>query len=279
ELDDPEGKNTVCPAGLQAAKDKFLFSVPGVARYYVTNGNSIIVEPAANAQEVNVRLFLLGTSFGALLMQRGILPLHGSVIVVNGGGVLFTGVSGAGKSTLLAAFRKLGYSFVTDDVAAITIDDDGVALVQPSYPQQKLWRDSAENIGENIAGLTPFYRGGHDDGERDKFAVPAKEGFCQTPVPLVALYEIMLAKQDGLSLKRLDAMDKLSIVLSHTYRPWLIDELGLKTEHFKQCVAVSGQIEAACLTRPEGVHCLEEQVALVRQDLARLSAGKDKAKL
>ena len=104
-----------------------------------------------------MRLFLLGTSFGALLMQRGILPLHGSAMVVNGRGVVFTGMSGAGKSSLLAAFRKKGYPFLTDDVVAVTVDTAGTAWIHPSYPQQKLWRDSTKAVGVDTDSLTPFY--------------------------------------------------------------------------------------------------------------------------
>ena len=38
---------------------------------------------------------------GALLMQRKILPLHGSAIAIDGKAYAFVGDSGAGKSTLL----------------------------------------------------------------------------------------------------------------------------------------------------------------------------------
>ena len=68
----------------QLANNHFLFQIPGVGSYYVTHGNRIVVEPAEQAKEVFVRLFLLGTAFGALLMQRGILPIHGSAVVFGG---------------------------------------------------------------------------------------------------------------------------------------------------------------------------------------------------
>ena len=61
----------------EVKKDEFIFRVIGVGAYYVVEGRSIIVEPAEEAEERLVRIFLLGTAFGALLMQRGILPIHG----------------------------------------------------------------------------------------------------------------------------------------------------------------------------------------------------------
>jgi len=254
----------------QASKNQFLFQVPGVARYYVTNGNCIVVEPDEQAEETSLRLFLLGTAFGSLLMQRGILPIHGSAVVINGCCVIFTGVSGAGKSTLLAAFRKQGYSFLTDDVAAVTVGEEGIARVQSAYPQQKLWRDSAETIGLNIVTLTPFYRG----ISKDKYAVPVHKGFWHKPAPLVAVYELGAERCRDVTFRPLSGVDKLAVLLSHTYRPWLINGLGLKAEHFKQCVAVAGQVAVSRLIRPEGVFCLEEQVRLVQQDMSRLLAGR-----
>lgn len=250
-------------ASFQAAKDQFLFRVTGVGCYYATNGNSIIVEPAGQAKEISVRLFLLGTTFGALLMQRGILPIHGSAVVVKGCCVIFTGVSGAGKSTMLAAFRKSGYPFLTDDVAAVTVDADGVAWVHSSYPQQKLWGDSAEAMDVDTASLTPFYTG----KDKDKFAVPAHEEFWQAPVPLAAVYELEVEGHRDVIVRPLAGMDKLAVLMSHTYRPWLVDVLDIKAAHFKQCVAVARRVAVSKLARPEGMFFLEEQVRLVEQDL------------
>ncbi|GBF33823.1 serine kinase of the HPr protein [Desulfocucumis palustris] len=254
----------------QVSKNHFLFKVSGVGCYYVTNGNRIVVEPAEQAEEISVRLFLLGTAFGSLLMQRGMLPIHGSAVVSNSCCVVFTGVSGAGKSTLLAAFRERGYSFLTDDVAAVSVDADGVARGLSAYPQQKLWRDSADTIGIDTASLTPFY----SRLNRDKFAVPVHKGFWQSSAPLVAIYEIGAEMCRNVTLKPLSGMDKLAVLISHTYRPWLIDGLGLKAAHLKLCVAIARQVAVSRLTRPEGVFSLEEQVHVVQQDMTRLFAGR-----
>ena len=51
-------------------------NVDGIGRYYVYGGREIIVEPYANASFEKIKVFILGTAFGALLLQRGIFPLH-----------------------------------------------------------------------------------------------------------------------------------------------------------------------------------------------------------
>ena len=255
----------------QVGENQFLFAVPGVGRYYVANGNRITVEPIAGEEEcAAIRLFLLGTAFGALLMQRGIFPIHGSAVVIRECCVIFAGVSGAGKSTLLAGFRKHGYSFLTDDVAAITIDLDGNIWVTSAYPQQKLWRDSAETIGVDTASLTPFYMG----NGKDKFAVPVYKGFCPFPVPLAAVYEIGVERCRDVTMNPVTGMDKLAVLMNHSYRPWLIDGLGLKTAHFQHCAAVARRVAVSHLTRPEGVFSTEEQIRLIQQDVVRLLADR-----
>lgn len=254
----------------QATEDQFLMQVPGVGRYHVTKGNSILIEPAVQAEDRFVRLFLLGTVFGTLLMQRRIVPIHGSAVIINGCGVIFTGESGAGKSTLLAAFRERGYPYLTDDVAAVKISADGVPWVLPAYPQQKLWRDSAETVGVDVASLTPIYI----FADKDKFAVPAHKGFCSSPVPLAAVYKLEAERRQDVSLRSITGMDKLTVLLNHTYRLELFEGLGLKAAHLKHCAAIAGQAAVAFLLRPEGEFSLGEQIRLVEQDVARRLAHK-----
>jgi len=250
----------------QVAKNQFLFQVPEVGSYYVTDGTQIVIEPFAQAEERFLRLFLLGTAFGALLMQRRILPIHGSAVVIDGRCVIFTGTSGVGKSTLLAAFRKRGYSFLTDDVAAVTVGADGVAWVHSAYPQQKLWRDSAENMGVDTAPLSSVFIGRN----QDKFTVPIDKGFCPSPMPLLAVYELGAENCRDVSLRLLTGVEKLPVFIRHTYRAWLLDGLGLKAEHFRYCATIAGQVEVSRLTRPIGAFCMEEQIRLVQQHLAKL---------
>ncbi|RYD05670.1 hypothetical protein N752_07175 [Desulforamulus aquiferis] len=185
-----------------------------------------------------IRLFLLGTAFGGLLIQRGILPIHGSAVVIDGYSVLFAGVTGAGKSTLLAAFRKQGYSFLTDDVAALTMDRNGIVWVHPSYPQQKLWRDSAEITGVNTSTLTPFYIGSNNE----KFAVPINSGFCESAMPLAAVYELIWGKCEAVAITPLSNIEKMTVLMDQTYRHWLVDGLGQKISHFKQCALCPGRL-------------------------------------
>ena len=59
--------------------------------------------------------------YGALLMQRKILPLHGSAVAIDGKAYAIVGDSGAGKSTLASAFLNKGYQLLSDDVIAVSL--------------------------------------------------------------------------------------------------------------------------------------------------------------
>ncbi|KAF1086083.1 hypothetical protein SPSYN_00821 [Sporotomaculum syntrophicum] len=255
----------------QIGKGQLIFHVRDVAGFYVSQGNRIVVEPSEGAPGKNVRLYLLGTAFGALLIQREILPLHGSAVAAHGQAVIFTGLSGAGKSSLLAAFRQKGYPFLTDDIVAITIAPDGSALVHPSYPQQKLWRDSTEAIGFETESLTPLYT----EFGQDKFALPAHQSFWPSPLPLAAIYEIQATECREVTLQPLNSFDKLAVLLKNTYRPYLVDGLGLKAAHFKQCAEVSRLVAIARLIRPLKVFSLPEQVRCIEEDLKRHIVDKE----
>ena len=60
---------------------------------------SIRLAPALSPDvlEGDVRAYLLGTAIGALLHQRGLLPLHASAVEVNGRAVAFIAPAGHGK--------------------------------------------------------------------------------------------------------------------------------------------------------------------------------------
>jgi hypothetical protein len=73
----------------QAAPDTFLLGVPDVGRFLVEKGQDILIERFPNCQEDILQLFLLGSAFGALLHQRGLLAMHASTIQTDRGGGSF----------------------------------------------------------------------------------------------------------------------------------------------------------------------------------------------
>ncbi len=226
------------------AGDRFLFQIPGVARFLLTAGRDIAFEEDADTPAHDVAIFLIGTVFGTLLHQRDHIVLHASAVRVNGKAVLFCGASGAGKSTIAAALGRRGYDFVSDDVCAITLDAAGVPMVQPDGRQLKLW---AETIGQlELAGA----RGQPVRNRLEKFYVEPGQAFAQA-LPMGAVYalrETRPPKRDG--IERPNIVDAALVIRRNAYRPRLVVALQQKTQYFQSAVNIATKAGVFFFTRP-----------------------------
>ena len=77
EADDPVPAVTDTDGGI-------IISIPEIGRFRISGGNEISIEPVAGVPDRNLRLYLLGSVFGALLHQRGLLPLHANAVEIDG---------------------------------------------------------------------------------------------------------------------------------------------------------------------------------------------------
>jgi hypothetical protein len=129
----------------QAKPGELLFSIPGVARFRVHDGDTIEYQEENGADPGLVSLYLHGTARGALIHQRGELPLHAATLVPPGKetGLAICGPSGAGKSTLAIELVRRGWLLVADDTTRVTCED-GKLLAWPSRDTIKLWKDACE---------------------------------------------------------------------------------------------------------------------------------------
>jgi len=193
----------------------FRLDVPGVARYSVEDGKRILIEPMAESTPEKIRLFLLGSTMGALLYQRGLYPLHGSAVETPWGAMIFVGVQGAGKSTLAAEFHRQGYRLLSDDVCAVERTPKGLRIL-PALAQIRLCADAYQRLG------TP-------EGSRfdvDKYVVPMGERYCPDPVPLRAIQVLSdqqaLADHDIPRFEPLRGLSKVQCLLENLYRPFYL---------------------------------------------------------
>jgi hypothetical protein len=246
----------------QQNSEAVLLKIDAIARYMILQGEKIIIERAPGSHHDEVRLFLIGSAFGALMHQRGLLPIHGSAIEVNGGAVLFVGPSGHGKSSLAGAFHLRGYRLMADDVCVVSTTNGGLPLVYPGFPRLKLWSDTLEKLGKNPQGLhkiTPV---------EDKRHLPLDTGFCSDPRPLRRIYELTTTDTQEFELIHLQGIDKLVTIMEHTYRPEFLGGAERKKLHFLQCAGAVRQAAVSRVTRPRFPFLLDDLLDLVEQDWA-----------
>jgi len=159
-------------------------AVPDVATFRVTGGQQVVVAPDGDAEAPDVRLFLLGTVFGALCHQRGVLPLHAGCVRIGADTVAFAGPSGVGKSSLAAALWRRGCPLISDDVCVVSWPAGGGPAVLPAFPRLRLWHDGADALGLDPATL-PAVRAG-----TAKYTVPVAGEFAPDLTPLAAVYHL-----------------------------------------------------------------------------------------
>lgn len=231
-------------------KEELCFAIENVGKFHVVNGRLIEVHPLSDCTETVLAVYLMGSCMGAILHQRGFMPLHGSCITDGERAVLITGDSGAGKSTLAAEFLSHGWRFLTDDVAPV-YDIDKVPMVQASYPSQKLWQDSLKQYGctqEDIHSL--YFR-----ENREKFGVNVSEYYYDGSCPLCLVVRL-IPLDKACAIEKMDGLTAVDQLMNNTYRSFMIAPDD-RERHFRRCVNLAAEVPMAYIIRQNGIQCAD----------------------
>jgi len=243
---------------LYANRTQLLLEVPDVARYLIENGSRITYQPLGEVDADSIRVFLLGSCFGALLFQRGFLVLHGNAVRVGDGCVICLGHSGAGKSTLAGALVQRGFPLLADDVCAI----NARGFIEPGFPRIKLWADTAKQLGidtEPLSRIRP---------DIEKFNWPLAENFCDTSLPVRAVYVLHRHNKDEFVLDEVSGMDRFQLLRNNSYRQRYMKGMQLQAEHLKLCSTLAQRTRIARITRPQAGFQLDALIDKLLGDLA-----------
>ena len=219
-----------------------LLAFPSAGWYRVTGGERIEVTPARGVAGRETRLFLLGSAWGALCYQRGILPLHAAVVEAEGGAIALCGPSGSGKSTLAAALSRLGHRILGDDLCRAGPDGEGRAVVWPGTARLKLWNEALAALGWEKEGLE------RDHVRHEKFHVPLRPNGVPEPVPLRAVHLLEWGDERRERLQGREALRRF--VAAATYRPDLIAGPAQVEAQWRLCLELVRQVPVHVLSRP-----------------------------
>ncbi|GMN03945.1 hypothetical protein [Erythrobacter sp. MTPC3] len=254
----------------QLKPGEFLLNAPDGSRHYVKDGRTIIYSRGENSDDSDLTLFLLGSAWGALCYQRGLIPIHASGNVVGGRVFAFTGHSGAGKSTLAANLAKRGHDFFTDDTLIFDPSASGPdALCYAGQKQLKLWGDAVRKTGAEA--LQPV----RANADMDKHYAAPPSPSAVTVAPFSRLYVLRRTQPDAAApntAEKLSGSEALQAFRRNLFRPQYAEILMGRKPLFIGLKALFESVEVYDFTREFGPENYDPAVDFIEDHIA--GAGK-----
>jgi len=232
----------------------------GVATFLAKNGDTLIVD--ADSDDIDpqlLSLYILSEALGLILYQRGLFLLHASAVKIGEQVVIFAGCPGAGKSTTAAAFAKLGYTVLSDDMVAIDLNSGDKPMVYPGFPQIKIWPPTVEGLGYDISTLPTLFPGSR------KRVIRKPENFPTQPFPLAHIFFL----EDGRDFNVTPMVGNDAFLTLARFFPLPSQLLEGKTleHHFQQCLQVRSQVNLWKIEKPKDFRRLKELITWIEGKL------------
>lgn len=234
------------------------FRIENVGIYHIKNGDTISVQIFDNADIDKVRVFIMGSSLGMLLLERQEIAIHGGSVIVNDEALIITGDSGAGKTTLTSCFRENGYKFLADDVSALSFIDDKI-YVEPALPIQKLCKDALISFGHDVKKLKRI------DDEREKYVLPLKDIFQTNRCRLTAIFEVVPYDGEVVKIEEIKGHEKFNLILKNIYRFFVFEFCVVPPMIIKKCLMTAEKTRIYRVYRPRNKFSVNEQMEKITQ--------------
>ncbi|SDO00195.1 HPr kinase/phosphorylase [Alkalicoccus daliensis] len=239
---------------------RVLFKIDDAGIFAVERGVLIEFHPFISTSESKIRLYLMGSCMGILLMQRNILPMHGSALNIYGKAVIITGDSGAGKSTTAAALMKKGCRLISDDVIPVHWETE-TPKIFPAYPQQKLWKKSLDAFGIKDNNFEPVIE------REEKFNVPVVDQFENKPLPVGGIFELICSDNKNINVTRISGLSGIELLYKNTYRNFFIAPCGWEEWHFQAMVKLAAAADIHSIQRPKETFTAEEIASYILREM------------
>jgi hypothetical protein len=255
------GSATAFGNNCEVAPTEYLLRVPGTARYYVRDGNEVRVEVEPEVPIADVSTFLLGSIFGVLCHQNGLLPLHASAVERNGIVTAFVGESGAGKSTLAACLQRRGHRIVSDDICLLDPSADAIRVI-PVAGWLKLWNQSFQHLGESPDEQHRVF----STDDKFRMYLPA------SGAALIRLGHVVFLSRTATvdaqpELQPLPIADAIGGLMNSTYVSYVPELMGQEPRVFRTCARVFQQAHPWRLTVPWDLNRIDATLDLIEAQL------------
>ncbi len=243
-------------------EDGISLRVKGVAGFRVNPGaDHVTVQPEEGVDPLLLRAYLFGSVLAILCYRRGLFPLHGSCVLLDGKAIVFSGARGTGKSTLATALARRGHPLLCDDVCAIDLSNLRQPMLRPAFPRVKLLRDAIDcfQMGEAVTYSQAA------QGLKGHFGVAAIQSVeaIRHAIPLGAVYALDTPGGDQVSRSPLRGKDAFAFIENQAHRGWMGHNLGLHNQLFRHIATVAATVPIYRLDRPRALDRLGEVARLV----------------
>jgi hypothetical protein len=250
------------PAVFEHSAECSLIKIEAVADFEIRRGQEIRVWPAIGAMQKDIEIFLFGPVWATLCHQRGLLPLHASAVLADGGVIAFAGRSGAGKSTIAALMGSLDYKLFADDILTINLDRNSVPGAWPYLRRLKLQGDSINQLA--LTAAEPV----SERLDKDKYFVHPK---CVADDKWTRLERLYLLDIDPTnsrnSIDRIVGAEAVRVLIEQTYHFDFIAGSKRFNEHLTFCTQLASRIAIYRLHRSPLLDAGKELGSLIRAHL------------
>jgi hypothetical protein len=219
------------------SRERSLISIEAVADFEILKGQHIRIWPADGVVQKDIEIFLCGPVWATLCHQRGLLPLHASAIVADGGITAFAGSSGAGKSTTAALMGLFDYKLFADDILTVSFDQNSVPGGWPYLRRLKLQSDTIVQL--SLTAAEPV----SERLDKDKYFVHPK---CVADEKWTRLKRLYLLEGDhansGNSIERVVGAEAVRALIEQTYHlPFIVGSKRFN-DHLMFCTQLASKI-------------------------------------
>lgn len=236
--------------------------VPGVGRFLARDGSTLEYSVEPHADPAAVEALLGGGVLGALIHQRGELPLHSTTLVSpeRNFALALAGHSGAGKSTTAFELIRRGWIMLSDDLTRVTIED-GAPVAAPGRSRLRLLADACERFGIDTSSLT------HVPNWPGKFAIGTPR--WNEPLPLGAL--VALERTDApFEIVGVTGAGAVRALAEQTYRIHYVAALGQTRRHLELVATTAAHVS---VLRTRGRASVAEVADAVDAALTRMPSS------
>jgi hypothetical protein len=249
-----------------AAPGRLWLEVPGVARYLSSEGRTLTIEPLAGSDMETVARHARLTPLAGLCYQRGLEVWHAATAARDGRALVLAGDSGAGKSTLLAALVGRGWQMLGDELAPVTVGEDGTVSVLPTGGEVRLWPDGIERLAETPGFAEAFAGAAPVAGPR---WLSAGDRTAGGPVAVAWIWRLTLHNLPGLKVEGQEGFAGFDAVGSLAFLGRMAHTLLDRQVHLRAAAAVASGIPHHVLRRPRGDWTVPQILAAIEDGAIR----------